>query len=788
MAWAKMGTQFRTKFIIVSTFSVLIGLLLSGTVALWSIVRLRADASMKIEEGLTAANREYLKNYIEVTAQRTNFMIDRAFADMQMLTQITQTIIDHEDEFAGLDAYASEMPFFKDKLVYNEKGNWYQNGVDEPSVVSVWGHLLDANHEIRPDVLKHIRKTVLLDLIMPAIKANGADKQWLYLVGPENRSYLRLSPYTDQASAFDATYPGHNEQDFWAFFFPGLVDQWKRWISDPASRRGLESEITVTPPYEDAAGSGIITSLFHPLWSKDRQQLEGAIGLDFNLAQIIDFVNDVRLAQTGFAFIANSSGNVLGVSDEGVSVLGLEQTGGSIDKESSGVNVFNRKLGESSIAGIRNLALPSDEEVGFQEVVLSDKPHDGYVFVTRRMHPLNYFADGRIAPEHWSLIFVVPKKEVYASLYGAQQDLQHTTQVILYGQIVIAIGTLLFVFLGVVGVSRTMTRGLIALVRGATEIQKKNYNVNVQAESRDEIGKLSATFNAMAREIQDYTQNLEGLVHERTQDLEEANNEIKALNEQLAEENLRLAAEIDVARRLQTMVLPQPEELEQIQGLDIDGYMKPADEVGGDYYDVLQSSSGITFGVGDVTGHGLESGVLMLMVQTAIRTLTTSGERDPARFLDLVNRTVYLNKQRMDVDRNLSLCLLDYHDGYLTLTGQHEDVIVVRADGRVEIVDTTPLGFPIGLDLEVSHLFASSRIEIDTGDVVILYTDGITEAENDDGMYYGVQRLCEAAARSHGKTAKEIREDIVADVTTFIGKHDVFDDITLLVIKKTDEQ
>jgi len=99
---------------------------------------------------------------------------------------------------------------------------------------------------------------------------------------------------------------------------------------------------------------------------------------------------------------------------------------------------------------------------------------------------------------------------------------------------------------------------------------------------------------------------------------------VTAMNEQLQIENLRMGAELNVARRIQQMILPSPQELE-IEGLDIAGYMAPADEVGGDYYDVLYTDDIVTISIGDVTGHGLESGLLMLMTQTAVRTLKEAG-------------------------------------------------------------------------------------------------------------------------------------------------------------------
>src|SRR6185295_16582649 len=110
-------------------------------------------------------------------------------------------------------------------------------------------------------------------------------------------------------------------------------------------------------------------------------------------------------------------------------------------------------------------------------------------------------------------------------------------------------------------------------------------------------------FNDMASEIQAYTTNLEEIVRARTKALEDANHEITALNAKLAQENVRLGAELDVARQLQLMVLPGERELDEIPALDIAGFMQPADEVGGDYYDVLRNNGAVKIGIGDVTGH-----------------------------------------------------------------------------------------------------------------------------------------------------------------------------------------
>jgi serine phosphatase RsbU (regulator of sigma subunit) len=275
-----------------------------------------------------------------------------------------------------------------------------------------------------------------------------------------------------------------------------------------------------------------------------------------------------------------------------------------------------------------------------------------------------------------------------------------------------------------------------------------------------------------------------GVIAERTAELDQANAEITSLNDRLHAENLRLHAELEVTRQLQQMLLPKSEELQQIEGLEIAGFMEPANEVGGDYYDVIKHNGKIKIGIGDVTGHGLESGVLMLMMQTAVRTLIADGETDPVRFFNTLNRTIYGNIRRMDSDKHISLALLDYHRGEVRLSGQHEEAIVVRNDGRIERIDTLDLGFPIGLEEDISPFIAQVSIQLELGDILVLYTDGITEAENCDRQFYGLERLCQVLRRSHNYHAEEIRQAIVEDWRQHVGDWKVYDDITLLILKQ----
>ncbi len=785
----KATRRFRTKLFLVAGLGVVIGLSASTFVARYGVNVLSHDATTELEEGLGRATREYLTNHVADAATRTGYMLGRAQTDLQIAAGIAQGIIDRGDSLDPVHDAISRLPGIEDRLRYDAEGNWYQNPDDEPMAVAVWGYLLGEKPAdggpppVRPEVLEAVRETAIYDLIVPPFQRKGSSNLQVYFVGPEEAPFLRIAPWAPAAAQADKKYPGHNQKPFWSFFFPTLVDSWMQWVEAEGGPDARQSQVTVLPPYEDAGGGGLVTTFFHPLWSPDRKTFAGAVGIDLTLNQIVDYIKDQKLYDSGFAFLAQSSGNVLAVNADGERLLGLRQAKGAIG---GGVDVLSRSLSASAHRSVAELQLPQRDGATYTEIGIDGQIH---VVVLQRMAPFEIWPGQLgIGPEHWTLGLVVPAREIFESLTKARAAIDESVTSIFAQQTVITLLTLLSVLLGISVLSRRMTVSLDELSDAARAMKGKNYDVEVQVRTADEIGELAFAFNAMAAEIRTYTNNLEELVRQRTAELERANSEISLLNERLKEENLRMGAELAVARRLQLMVLPAESELASIAGLDIAGYMEPADEVGGDYYDVLQGTGGVKIGIGDVTGHGLESGVLMIMLQAAVRTLVLAEERDPERFMSIINKAVYQNIQRTAIDRSLTLSLIDYDDGVLQLVGQHEEAIVVRASGAVERIDTMALGLPVGLDFEIDDFLGRLELPLAPGDTVLLYTDGITEAENPDGEQYGLDRLCEAARRHHASPAAAIKDAVIGDVERFINFQKVFDDITLVVIKREAEE
>ncbi|AGP35000.1 PP2C family protein-serine/threonine phosphatase [Sorangium cellulosum] len=776
--------RFRTKFMLVASFGVLIALASSAGTALYNVTRLEQEASAEVYGGLARANDEYLENYIETTALRLDLLFEQTFSELRMTASMLQTLIDYPDAAEAIGTLPDKSSFFKDDFEVDPNGKWTQNKPGEQSVMSVWHYMLEKDGSIKPDILKDVKKNAIFDLFGPAIVKNGSEKLQVYYVGPKEKPIMRLTPWLEMAQTFDRLYPGHTDKNFWDSFFPGIYEGWQRWLKDPSSKPVPKTDVTGYPPYIDAATGGNIVTFFNPLWTKDRTDCAGAVAIDITLDQAVALIRHVHIKSSGFAFMSMSDTNVLAINSEGEKVLGI----GTRDGQNEGVKEVKRLLSQSQFPEVAKIAMPSSEKPVFHRVSIQRAPGEPatpYVIVLRRLPGMNFYRGEKpIGMEYWVLGFVVPESELFSTVHTAQRAIQSTAGNILGQQIIVVVLSLFAVLVGIAWVARRITANLVDLSEAAHRLMNKDYSMRVNIDSQDEIGRLGMTFNAMASDIERYTANLEELVSERTMALEKANEEISELNAKLAQENIRLGAELNVARQLQLMVLPAPSELQEIPGLDIAGYMAPADEVGGDSYDVLRSDGLVKIGIGDVTGHGLESGVLMLMVQTAVRTLLASNERDPKKFLSIVNKVIYQNIQRIRSDKNLSLTLLDYSDGQLQLTGQHEDLIIVRKDGTLDRIETMGLGLPIGIDLDISDFIGSIEVKLEPGDVVTLFSDGITEAEDSAEEQYGIDRLCHVISRNHERTSREIKDAIIEDVLAHVGYNKIHDDITVLVIKR----
>ena len=374
---------------------------------------------------------------------------------------------------------------------------------------------------------------------------------------------------------------------------------------------------------------------------------------------------------------------------------------------------------------------------------------------------------------NWLIVVVVPEADFMAQIYANTRN----TILLCIAALIASVGV------GFVTASK-IARRILAIAKASENLAGGALSQNVDSSRIFEVETLAHSFNSMARQLKESFETLEDKVKERTSELGTASQEIAALNKRLKAENRRMSSELGMLRQMQQLILPKPAELAAIEDLDIAGFMEAASEVGGDYYDVLYTEGVVTIAIGDVTGHGLESGILMVMAQTAVRTLQEMPESDPVRFLATLNRTLYKNIQRMNSDKNLTLALLNYADRKISISGQHEETLVVRKDGKIERIDMMDLGFPLGLDEEIADFIDHVVVDLEPGDGVVLYTDGIPEARNINKKFYGIERLCEIVSQNWHLSAEQIKQATIDDLREFIGEQKVFDDITLLVLKQ----
>ncbi len=263
-----------------------------------------------------------------------------------------------------------------------------------------------------------------------------------------------------------------------------------------------------------------------------------------------------------------------------------------------------------------------------------------------------------------------------------------------------------------------------------------------------------------------------------------SNKKLEIYAERLRDESMRLQAEVNIARKIQTMVLPSVEEINDVKLLEISCLMMTADEVGGDYYDIINIEDTVTIGIGDVTGHGLSSGIIMLMAQTVIRTLAEMKVTDPQVLMNIVNRVLYANIHRIKEDRNMTLALITYKDRKFVVTGQHESVIILRKSGDFEIIDTMDLGFYVGLMPDISDKIGQLEIVLEPGELMILYSDGITEAEDINGVQFGQELICKYMKKYSQLPTSKIVNKFMKDLFNYMGDSIIQDDISLVVIRQ----
>ena len=305
--------------------------------------------------------------------------------------------------------------------------------------------------------------------------------------------------------------------------------------------------------------------------------------------------------------------------------------------------------------------------------------------------------------------------------------------------------------------ARSITFAVHELFEGTERVRQGDFAHRIKIESQDQLGDLATSFNRMSASI-------EHLLH-------------------VQREKQRLDDELRIARDIQKSLLPI--EPPRLPGLGIADLCEPAREVGGDYYDFFDLGPGrIGVLVADVSGKGTSAALYMAELKGLMLALS-HNEPSPRKLLVDVNKRLagHLDNRSFVT---MIYAVIDLEAGTLTCARAGHTPLIAVSEGRSEVI--VPHGMVLGLripgaDTRFETLLEEHVRPVKAGDVVVLYTDGITEAMNETGELFGDEALARVIANHHTLDAAGIRERVLREVRAFVGDAEPHDDMTLIVLK-----
>lgn len=349
------------------------------------------------------------------------------------------------------------------------------------------------------------------------------------------------------------------------------------------------------------------------------------------------------------------------------------------------------------------------------------------------------------------------------------------------------IGSLLCSLLVAFLLSSWLTRPIQKLYQASEKVRLHDFDVTITINSNDEFQLLADTFNSMVAEIRSYTHNLEELVSQRTAELTETKQEL---------EN-----DLEKGQKLQRDFLPEP--LPQLPNLELVAVFEPAKKVAGDFYDVfLLPDNLVGLVIADVCDKGVGAAMFMGLFRSFIRLfsgqlcaehnssikyqntgdLSTNCNTYTERALKAIEITNnYISKEhaRTGMFATIFFCVLNPQTGLLTyINGGHEPLYVINRGGVKEILAAT--GPAVGMFPDVHYQIR--QVQLDVGDILLGYTDGVTDARSPNGEFFSSKRL-RLLLEQPVTSASQLLERIKTEVLGHVDSAPQFDDITLLAVQ-----
>lgn len=366
----------------------------------------------------------------------------------------------------------------------------------------------------------------------------------------------------------------------------------------------------------------------------------------------------------------------------------------------------------------------------------------------------NYYAYAPIEGIDWTMCIHVPQKMVLEPVRDIDKKIQGFIAMVIFVFIIVMVIMIVFVR----RFSRSITEPLYALRQDANEISSGNLNHVAKIYYNDEVGDLAISFNNMATSLKDYISNLTEVTAEKE----------------------RIGAELGVANQIQADMLPRifppfPEKKE----FDLYATMNPAKYVGGDFYDFfLIDDDHLCMVMADVSGKGVPAALFMVIAKTLIKNRATMGGT-PSEILAYANDQLCVgNDAELFVTVWIGILEISTGKGVAANAG-HEHPVIMRAGGDYELVkyrhSMAVATFP-GIK------FKEHEFELNPGDRLFVYTDGVPEAINKNEVGFGDERMLQCLNAHKDSTVEEVLSEMKKSIDTFVDGAPQFDDITMLML------
>lgn len=321
------------------------------------------------------------------------------------------------------------------------------------------------------------------------------------------------------------------------------------------------------------------------------------------------------------------------------------------------------------------------------------------------------------------------------------------------GALMVLIGLAVSVLL-----SRSLSKPIVQLTHQVREFGKGNLNHRLTWKRKDEFRDLAETFNIMAISLQEYMHELERETSQRE----------------------RLESELRIASQMQTTLLPEaPPEVKQIE---IAAMSQPSREVGGDFYDYLEPAPGcVGLVVGDATGKGLSAAMLITQCASVLRTLSRDI-RDPGQLLCRTNNEFFHQIGATHNFVTLFMIVVDTDRGVAryAAAGHPPPMVVNSKSGKAKWLEGSS-SYPLGIVEDAE--FHVAEIALEPGDTIVMYSDGLTEAQNANNDLYGPERISAVLAESGDRDPEAILAALRDSALEYMGGQEASDDMTIVVAR-----